>query len=180
MTKRKKLLHKRVVLAAGIALLLIAMVGAGFLIWWLQKGAGGGATEPYNEALEKPAPVAVQEAQKQALAGNTDAAQSTLQTAINQSTNTEEKQQLYVQQGVTYGNNGDYQKALQSYLEAEKVKSDFTTSHLIGEAYEALGDKAKAIEYFKKAISQLDPEAISYTMDKRVYEDKIRELGGQP
>jgi tetratricopeptide (TPR) repeat protein len=181
MSKRKKLLHKKLVVAAGIALLVIAMGGVGFLVWWLQHNAGGEtAATPYNETVEKPGPAAVGEAQKLALGGKTDEAHAKLQEAIGKSTDNQEKQQLFVQQGVTYSNSGDYQKALDAYLEAEKVTSNFTTSHLIGETYEALGNTAKAIEYFKKGISQLDPNAISYDMDKRVYEDKIRELGGQP
>ncbi len=181
MAKKKFRITKQKIMAvAGFFVLLLAMVGVGFLVWWLQNKDTLTPPAPYNETLEKPAPKAVEEAQKQALGGDSAAAQTTLQNAIAQSTDTNEKQQLFVQQGVTYGNSGDYQKALQAYLEAEKVKSDFTTSHLIGETYEALGDAPKAIEYFKKGISQLDPKAIGYKMDKQVYEDKIRELGGQP
>ena len=179
---RFKFTHKTVFAIGGVLILLLAMAGLGLLVWWLQNkdrlpttGAGG-----YSQTLENTLPPLIDEAQNLAVAGKTEESNKKLQEALAQSNvSSEDKQKLYVQQGVNYGNSGDYQKALAAYLEAEKAKSDFTTSHLIGETYEALGDKPKAVEYYKKSITQLDPKAISYSSDKSYYESKVTELGGQ-
>lgn len=181
---KSKAKRKQLLVALWVVLFLVAMVGVGALVWWLQnKNAGGGntsGTSPYSKAVEKPGPEAVSESQNLAIAGKTDEAAQKLQQALQQpGVNDSDKQQLYIQEGVVYSNSGQYQKALDAFLAAEKAKSDFTTSHLIGEQYEALGNNAKAIEYYKKALAQLDPNAISYGMDKEVYEAKVKELGGQ-
>jgi tetratricopeptide (TPR) repeat protein len=165
----------------GVVVLLLAMTGVGMLVWWLQNKDTLPTNGPgtISQTAEKPLNTAADEAQDLAVGGNVAASNKKLEEALAQpNIPTEDKQQLLVQQGVNYGNSGDYAKALQIYLEAEKSKSDFTTSHLIGEAYEALGDKPKAIEYFKKSISQLNPNAISYNSDKQYYEGKVKELGG--
>ena len=178
---RFKVTKKGIFAVGGVVVLLLAMAGIGILVWWLQNkdslptnGAGS-----YSKTEEKSLPEAADEAQKLAIAGKVDESNKKLQEALaEQNIPSEEKQQLYVQQGVNYGNSGDHAKALQVYLEAEKAKSDYTTSHLIAETYEALGDKTKAIEYFKKAITQLDQNAISYNTEKRYCEGKIKDLGG--
>lgn len=177
---RFKLTKKRLLVTGGIIVLLLGMAGAGMFVWWLQNKdrlpEGNFIMTP-----EKPMPSAVDEAQSLAIVGKTDEANKKLDEALaDGNLSGEVRSQILVQQGVSYGNKGDNAKALERYLEAEKALSTFTTSHLIGEAYEALGDKQKAIDYFKKGIGQLNPSAISYNMDKTYYEDKIKQLGGQP
>jgi tetratricopeptide (TPR) repeat protein len=176
-----KVTKKGILAIGGVVVLLLGMAGAGLFVWWLQNkdrlptSEGGIITTPATPLLP-----AVEEAQSLAMSGDTAAANKKIEEALKQpNVAPEDKQKLLVQQGVNYGNDGDYKKALEIYLDAEKSKSDFTVSHLIGEAYEALGNKEKAIEYFKKGLSQLDPNAISYTSDKRYYEAKVKELGGQ-
>lgn len=179
---RFKITKKLVLQTLGVVALLAIMAGAGVLVWWLQqqnaatnKGGLGG----YSQAKENTMPAAASEAQNLALSGDTAQAQQKISDALKSASGSKEKQQLYVQQGVTYGNAGDYQKALESYLAAEQEQSDFTTSNLIAETYEVLGDKAKAVEYYKKALSQMDANSPSYPVDKPIIEKKIIDLGGQ-
>jgi|SRR6185503_8729623 len=178
---RFKVTKKGIFAVGGVVVLLLAMAGAGLFVWWLQNkdSLPTGGTHGYSKTAEKPLPEAADEAQKLAIAGKVDESNKKLQEAlVQQNVPDEEKKQLYVQQGVNYGNSGDHAKALQAYLQAEKAMSDYTTSHLIAESYEALGDKPKAIEYFKKALTQLDPNAISYNTEKQYCEGKIKDLGG--
>ena len=183
MAKGFKITKKKLVAVGGVALLLVGMAAAGLFVWWLQSKnseqlpVSGGS---FNETRETALPTAVDEAQQLAIAGKVEESNKKLQEALNQGNipNTE-RQQILVQQGVNYANSDNYQKALELFLEAEKVASTFTTSQLIGSSYEELGNKEKAIEYYKKALSQLDQNARGYVMDKEYYEAKVKELGGQ-
>ncbi len=181
---KHKITKKTVLKIIGVIVLLLAMVGAGVFAWWWknkdnvtdQGGLGG-----YSAADEETLPEAASDAQNLALSGKADEAQQKISDALAQttSTDTKERQQLYVQQGVIYENNGDYQDALQSYLAADAIISDFTTTHLIGETYEALGDSTNAIKYYKLAIAALDTTSPGYESDKAFYENKVKALGGQ-
>lgn len=176
------LTKKKVLTIGGIVLLLLAAAGAGMAVWLLQNRSSlqGGAS-PFSQQSEKKLPPAVDNAQNLALEGKTDQANQQIQQALNQSgVSDQQKAQLLVQEGVNYTNSNQPQKALDVFLQAEKLQSDFTTSHLIGEQYEVLGNKDLAIQYYKKAITQLDPKSIGYNGDKTTYEDKIKALGGQP
>lgn len=168
----------QIVGAAWVVSLLVAMAAIGMLAWWLQNRSTVSQPEqqgPNQNAL----PEAVSEAQKQAINGKPEEALTTIQNALNQPGIAEpEKRQLLVEQGVTYGNSNQFQKALDAYLAADAIKSDDTTSHLIAESYESLGNKPKAIEYFKKTITQLNTSSMGYQNDKDYYEAKVKELGG--
>lgn len=181
--KRHKVTKKQVLIILGVIGAILLALGAGVLVWWLQHGGANKPAAPSvvgsqsTNALIKPAA----DAQQQALKGDTSGAVQTIQSALNQqNVSDKDKYTLYVQEGVTYSNDKQYQKALDAFKQAEAVRSDFTTSHLIAEQAEALGDKTTALTYYKKALSQLDTKAISYRSDKQVYEDKIRSLGGTP
>lgn len=179
MAKKFKLTKQKIWTAIGVVVLLLGMVAAGMFLWWLQnKDRITSDLDPISAAPKLPA--AVEESQKLAANGQTEEANKKLQEAIDQTNEPELKQQFTVQQGVNYDNSGDYQKALEVYLEAEKIKSNFTTSHLIGEIYERLGNKEKAIEYFKKTVSQLDTSLPDYNDELNLWQNRIRALGGQP
>jgi tetratricopeptide (TPR) repeat protein len=178
--KKLKITKKQIVVATGVILLLFAAAGAGFLLWFLQNKDVPKGPAALDKSKAPQMATGVEQAQSLAIAGKPDEAQKVIADALNKpGVSDTDKAQLITQQGLIYANQGDHQKALDTYLEAEKAKSGFTISHLIGEQYEALGNKAKAIEYFKKAVSQLDKTSIGYTSDKKYYEDKIIALGGQ-
>ncbi|HET9412276.1 MAG TPA: hypothetical protein VFO38_05575 [Candidatus Saccharimonadales bacterium] len=171
---RKKVSKKTILITVGIIVALALTVGAGMLVWWLQHKD----TVQQIPGSEAP-PTNVSEAQKLSFTGDIDGSNKKLNEALaNPNTPEQEKYDLYVQLGVNWSNQKQYQKALTEFEKAEAIKQGFTVSHLMGEQYEALGNKQKAIEYYKKAISQLDPTTIGYNSNKRVYEAKVKELGG--
>lgn len=182
--KFKFKINKKLAAWIGVLLLLIGATGAGMLVWWLQNKGGGNQTpngaaafDPVKEKL----PAAVDKAQSTALSGNVNQSNQELQTALAQpSVNNDDKYQLYLQLGVNYSNQNDHQKALDALKQADAAKSTYTTSHLIAEQYEALGDKQSAIAYYKKTITQLDTKSPGYASDKQDYENRITALGGQP
>lgn len=177
MGHKKKLAKKKVFIIAGVVVSLLLAVGAGALVWWLQHKDDVKNNNPPSVNIG--VPTNVSEAQKLAMTGDIAGSEKKLQEAIdNPATPSDEKYELYVQQGVNLSNQKKYQQALDKLKEAEAIKQTFTVSHLIAEQAEALGNKALAIEYYKKTLTQLDPNAIGYRSDKRVFEAKVKELGG--
>lgn len=180
MAKKKfKITKQKIIAAIGVVVLLLIMAGLGILFWWFQN-RDRITSGPESVSTVPKLPAVAQEAQKLADAGKVEEANKKLQESADQTTDTAEKQKFIVRQGVNYTNSGDHQKALELYLQAEQVHSDYNVSHLIAEAYTELGDNAKAIEYYKKAIPQVDPEHPAYNDEIAYLQNKIRELGGQP
>lgn len=179
MAKKFKITKQKIWAAIGVVVLLLAMAGAGIFLWWLQN-KDRITSGPQPISTESKLPPVFQESQKLADQGKVEEANKKLQEAAEQATEPAAKQAFVVTQGVNYSNTGNYQKALELYLEAEKTHSNYSSSHLIAEAYEELGNKEKAIEYYKKSITQVDPELPYYDDEINMLQNKIRELGGQP
>ena len=81
-----------------------------------------------------------------------------------------------------YSNSHDYKKALEIALQAEAIKQRSGTANYIAEIYKSMGNKEKAIEYFKKAIERANKEGDDPTLSDTVswYNQQIKELGGEP
>lgn len=182
MAKKKfKITKEKILAATGVIVLLIGMAGAGSFVWWLQnKDRITSDLESIKKATPQQPPV-IKEAEILASQGKVDEANKKLQDTIEQTSDPVLKQSFVIQQGVNYANNGDYQKALDSYAAAEKIApANYEIDHLSAEAYEMLGNKEKAIEYYKRAI-QTVPKSLPYIEDEiNMLQNKIRELGGQP
>lgn len=166
--------RKIIVVVGGIILIGVA-IGTGALLWWLQN------REESNTPIvaEAQLPQAASEAQELAASGDVNGSNKKINDALNSaSTSSSEKFDLYVQQGINFGEQNQHQQALDSFKKAEAIKQNFMVSHLIAEQAEALGDKQMAIAYYKKTISQLDTKSPVYGSDKKTYEDKVKELGG--
>jgi tetratricopeptide (TPR) repeat protein len=174
---------KKVLVTAGVVVLLVAAVGAGLLAWWLQSRGNSvvsSSVAPFSKAAESTGPKAAVDAQSLALNGKTDEANKKIQDALNQQgVSDADKYALLVQQGVNYLNDKQNQKALETFQAAEKLQQNADLSQLIGSAEEALGNKDLAIQYYKKALTQLDTNSPGYKMDKQTFEGKVKALGGQ-
>ncbi len=176
-----KITKKKIIAATGVVVLLVGMAGAGAFVWWLQnKDRITSNLDPFTAtAANKPS--VIKESEKLTDEGKVEEANKKLQESIEQASEPTEKQKFTIQQGANYSNSGDTQKALDAYLTAETLAgSTYDTNHLIAEAYEKLGNKEKAIEYYKKTIQSL-PQDLPYVEDEtNMLQNKIRELGGQP
>lgn len=166
--------RKIIVTVVGV-LLVVAAVGAGALLWWLQNREESNAPVVAEAQL----PQAATDAQELAASGDVNASNKKINDALNKSgVSDNDKFDLYIQQGINFGEQNQHQQAFDSFKKAEAIKQNSMVSHLIAEQAEALGDKQTAISYYKKTISQLDAKSPVYGSDKKVYEDKIKELGG--
>lgn len=178
MAKKHKLhVNKKFVTALVVVLLLLASVGAGMAVWWLQNAGKQNTPAPFDASTAKVPDVIHQ-------ATNTkDTAQSnqTLQTQLNQpGASQDDKYNILLQLGINAVIQGQTQQALDYYKQADAIQSTSVTSHLIAEQYAILKEADQAIAYYKKTITQLDPKATDYNIDKQDYESRIRDLGGQP
>lgn len=155
-----------VVIGAAGAALLVVRHHQHHIITPLVTGSGLGKT--------------IDDAQQQAAAGNNGAAQKILSDAINGTTDSNHKRDLYVQQGITYANQQQYAQAMTSYKQAEQLGITYTIAQLIAQTAQAEGDNQLAVTYYKKAITLLDPKSPVSSADKQSFEAIIQSLGGQP
>lgn len=182
-----KIDKKTILITVGVVLLFGAAIGVGFLARMLQNGAANSNANnanvgPNSPNAKSPFPDAVNQAQGQAAGGDYQAAQQTLNQALSQSNvDNDQKFLLLQQQGVVYTNQNQPQQALDSFLQALPLKpTDHTINQLVAEQYDALGNKEKAIEFYKNTVKYLDTTSPAYQDDKKEYQDRIVALGGTP
>ena len=171
---------KKVLAIAGVLVLIAAAVGAGFLVQRLVSNSSSSqGSKDGTVGSAPPLPSTVNEAQNLAQNGQVDQSNQKLQQALEQPNATnDDKYNAYWQLGVNASNNNQPQQAIDYFKKAEAIKSTYTISHLIAEQAEIIGDKTTAIEYYKKAITQLNTGSPVYDSDKSYLEAKITELGG--
>jgi tetratricopeptide (TPR) repeat protein len=165
---------RRVLVGFGIVLLVVvvSLAAGGAARWFQQKSQYDRSAKP--EAITKEATAA----QNLALKGDYDKAQETISKALdNPSLSAQAKHDLYMQQGVTYENQRNYDAALESYRKAESFKETSIAAAAIANIAEIKGDKQLAITYYKKAIPLIPDDAMKDST-KKYFENKITELEG--
>jgi tetratricopeptide (TPR) repeat protein len=163
----------------GVIILLLVAGGVGVgLRWWQhhrEVASGAGKATPTLDTE-------LGELQDLRIRGGFDEAyQQKLDAALdNPKLDNSARYLLYIEQGYSYANKQDYKSAIDVYLKAEALQKTLTIAELLGEAYQQTGNKAKAIEYFKLAITRIPKDRPTAETDKLSYELRIKELGGQP
>src|SRR6266550_3860227 len=153
--KKKQLVTGLVVV---VLLILATAIGVG-LRWWQNKQAaqnGNGSTNLNLGESGLPAdtlPQKVKEAQDLASSGKVDDSNKAIDSALGGTSNSDEKYDLYLQQGVNNENQQKYDAAVASYKSAEASKQTFTVYKSLGRVSEALNKKQDAIDYYKKALT---------------------------
>ena len=153
------------------AVLAIAVGGAAR---WLQ-------TYPAQRKAAEQKAIAEQtnDIQTKSLSGDYDAAHEEIQKQLDKSDLSDnEKQALLFQEGLTYENQKQYDKAIESYKKAAAVKDTQMTAEAMARTYETMGDKQNAIKYYKKAITLIPADYPLADTDKRHYGEAIKRLGG--
>lgn len=170
--------NKKVVLSVLSVLGVLIVAGAaGFGFRYMQDNN----TDPVSQSAYKgsPLPEDVDETQNLRVAGDTEGSLKKIDEALSDSNvSNSEKYQLYLQQGNAYSDKQDMNAAISSYLKAEEVSETYEIVSLLATMYEQAGNKAKAIEYYKKSIPLIpnNPMREQYKSDA---EKKIQKLGGQ-
>jgi tetratricopeptide (TPR) repeat protein len=88
-------------------------------------------------------------------AGQDDEAIALLQGQISKSGSNQDKLSFYMQLGAIQEGKGDYAAAVDSYRSADAIQSGFGTRYAVARAAEAGGDKAVALEYYRKCQTML-------------------------
>lgn len=163
----KNLLKKKYVVWIGIVLLLVALGLAGW--WFSAMQQPTKAPAPGNiTGLEDPLPVEVSESRNLAIKGKVEEANKKLEDALAKpNISTEEKYSYTAQIGANYANEGNLKKALELFMQAEEIKPGYFASRSVAQIAEAGGNKSVALTYFKKALSQITPEAVATYEDEK-------------
>lgn len=180
---------KQIITAVVIVLVLALAVAAGVLVQWLQhkNGSGGGnhgattdtsALDQSGAQVQNSLPDSVKTAQNLAESGNYTQSNKDIASSIASSSSNDEKFELYLQQGVNAENEGKWDDALTAYKNAEKLKQTWALYEDLGRASEGKGDKAGAINYYRKAISMLPTSDPLYQLEKNQLQASITNLGG--
>ena len=155
----------------------------------LAGGAGAGARWWQQQKTQElqgppPSPVAKENTRAESLAlkGDYDGAHETINNALaDPNLSAQAKHDLYLQQGVTYENQKDYDAAMESYRKAESIKETADVMQAIARMAEMKQDVALAVTYYKKAIPLIPEDEVMKESLKKYYENKIIVLqGGQP
>lgn len=168
-----KLSKRQLLVGVGVAGFLLLAVGAGVATrWWITQQA---ATK---EAEQKATNEKLDTIQNKALSGNYDEAHKALEDALNKGNiSDDEKYKLLMQQGITYENQKEYDKAIKSYQDAGTINNTRAIAEAIARTAEAKGDLELAKTYYEKALGLIaadEPLAESY---KKYYEYRIANLG---
>lgn len=160
-SKRKKLLF---VLLAVLVLLVFTGAGFGYR-WWQDRTAQEDTT--------------VTDLQDLRLDGDESAFESEADRLLNDpSTDNQTRAQIYVQKGGAAFDSGNFQQAVDFYLEADNYDPTHVTAHLVAGAYAELGDNQRAIEYYQLTIDRYPTESPIYQTETDYYQFLIDELRG--
>lgn len=186
--KKHPKINKRVILtAAGVVGLLVGVALVGLIAQKVinpgQQGPNVSKEAQEGGVADVPAPPSqeVVEIQKLREDGKYEEANKKISEALQKSdTSNDFKYDVYLEQGLTYENNEQFQEAYASYAKAAEFKKTRAVYGAIGEVAVRLGKTQEAISAYRDAIKYISQDSALKDYDKRMFEQKIRDLGGQP
>lgn len=170
---------KKVITIAAVVVLLFAAAGVGLLIRMMQNGSGTPVTNENQANSDRDSfPSSITSAQDLMVTGKGGEADKQLASDIADTSNNDEKYELYLTQGVNYENQKQYDNAIAAYKNAEALKKTSTVYESLGRASAVKGDKPGAISYYNQALTLLDKNSPRYGAEKVEIEQIIKGLGG--
>jgi tetratricopeptide (TPR) repeat protein len=173
--------NKKIATVGAVIVVLILALGAGLLVRMLQNG--GKPTDNSGTQVNKAnndrdvLPSTVTSAQDLIGTGKNKEAGEQIASDIASTSNTDEKYELYLTQGVNFENQKQYDNALAAYKNAEAIKKTSTVYEALGRVSAAKGDKAGAINYYNQAIPLLDQSDPRHNAEKAEIEQTVKGLG---
>jgi tetratricopeptide (TPR) repeat protein len=180
MAKKFRLTKKQVVTGISVVVMIAAAVGFGILVRTLQQnGTGETATSDGAVATGEKLPELITEVQDLQSSGKTEEATKKIDEALAKSeTDNETKYMLYIQKGNAASNNGDVQGALAQYIKAYEASKKYESARIVADTYRDLGDKAKAIEYYKIAYGLISDDYTLAEPERENIKKIVTSLGG--
>lgn len=183
MAKKFHLTKKQIIVGIVVVAVVAAAAGFGVLVRMLQQQGGNSPLSEEQELAKNKLPALITEVQDLQSSGKTDEAKKKIDEALNNGqTDNSMKYMLYLQKGNALLNNGDTQGGIDQYLKAYEISGTYEVTRLLGESYQEIGNKPKAIEFYKKALA-LVPEGNSSPLaeqDRETIRKIITSLGGTP
>jgi tetratricopeptide (TPR) repeat protein len=154
------------------SLLVVLAAAAGVATRWLND-KNGTKQAPATTGL----PRAVTDLEQLRDKGDQAAFSAKLQETLNDpSLDSGTRYLVYVEQGHHAMQNGQFQAAVDAYTKALDMKQDKQVAALLGDAYAALGDKARATEFYNKAIALIPEDYVRRDALRTDYENRITAL----
>lgn len=177
---------KKIVTAILVVLLVVAGAGAGIFWRWHQSqntntsGSGGtpvssGQSDGLNQ---NNLPASVKSAQSLAATGNYDQSNKDIAASIAATSSSDEKYELYLQQGANYESQSQWDNAISAYANALNFKKTSTVYTALGRDSEAKGDKKSALSYYQQALPLLSSKDPMYDFEKTELQNDIKAVGG--
>lgn len=178
--KRQMSKRRKILIVVGIILLALIAVTTGMALrWWQDAGQQSNDTSETSGQELPPLPTVIDDLQNLRTNGDAETFDQDLATALaNPDYDDPTRALLYIQQGNAAYDAKDFNAALESYLQAEALDQSSQTAQLVGFAYQELGDKPKAIEYYQLTIERFSPDNVLYDAEKSYFEDRINQLRG--
>lgn len=153
------------------AFVLVLAVSAGFFVRWMQNR---GQVEAPRQSEVPPPPKSVADARSLFSESKLAEADQAVRDALaNPSTPKEEQYLLYIEQGRIAYDKGDKEAAAAAFTKAWEIRQTFDVATRLGSTWEELGDKTKAVEYYKKALELNPKDSPSYESDNNVLNQLI-------
>lgn len=162
---------KKPAIVAGVVLVLLA---AGAAVLFLAK-PGLNPLSKQNTEETKDEMTTYDEATKLVAEKGVDEASRYYDQQVAKTGDQNEKVILLLDKASVAYNAGDFDAALDAAREADGIKSTSGTLSMIAQSYEAKGDKAKALEYYQKALAALVKSEVTNRQETSL-KSKIKEL----
>lgn len=166
----KALLHptRRVLLILLIVAVAVACgAGAVYLYSNRDKNYGG-----FRSSEEQKVFQTTQDLDKKAFEGNNSEALKGYDSAINETDDSNSKRNLLLSKAAAAMAAKQYDDALRAAQQADTIKSDHNSLGFIATIYDQMGDKAKAIDYYKRAATFKS----EFNFESKRYELRAQEL----
>ena len=183
--KPKKKFHlpaKKIWMIIGLSACLLALIGSG--VWWFITTNKTSNTEDANSeqtVFEKKASEIKADWSVANSSSDYESGKTTLSDKADNSSSPEDKAKAYMQLSQLAVNNNDHEMYLEYALRAEKESPTHLTARMCGDASRRLGDKDRALEYYKMSLERVgepvnDERKVYFIME---INEKIEELNSE-
>lgn len=175
-------LNHPVMIAGGVLMLLVLAFGVGMLLsWWQHR-----TTQPKSNTTagitglpQKILPQSVVAAQHLSAQGDYSKAVASTNDALKTASSSDEKYDLYIEQGLAYENQQKLQDALAAYQHAVTINSTYGSNEAVGRVAQALGNTQLAISSYHTALSLIDNNSPGADSKKADLTDRLKAMGAQ-
>lgn len=165
-----------------LSICLLALVGGG--AWWFITTSKTDNTEDANSeqtVFEKKASEIKADWSVANSSSDYESGKTTLSDKADNSSSPEDKAKAYMQLSQLAVNNNDHEMYLEYALRAEKESPTHLTARMCGDASRRLGDKDRALEYYKISLERVgepvnDERKVYFIME---INEKIEELNSE-